>query len=183
MLKKSLISISFLSLIASNILLITNSTYHSLSSELLGKLPFQDLLSNSPSSNLKSLEARNKILLDKNEKLKLYNKNVKVRVAKITKISRRIAIRTARNISVDLGGLVAESTPYIGIGFVVMSTALDVKDGCDTIKDVNEIIDGLDEEGSHVDESQVCGVKIPNATDLLLKTKENIGGTLDEILN
>lgn len=183
MLRKLFISISFISLIASNILLITSSSYHSLSSELLGKLPFKDLLSNSPSGNIKTLEARNKALLNKNKKLSLYNKSIKLRTAKIAKISRRIAIRTARNVSVDLGGLVAESTPYVGIGFVIISTALDVKDGCDTIKDVNEIIDGLDEDGSRVDENQVCGVKIPNTTDFLLKAKENIGGTLYEILN
>ncbi len=183
MLTKFFLAISFCSLITSNILLITSSTYHSLSSELLEKLPFKNLLANSPSHNRKELEAEIKILRHKNAKLRVYNKRALWRAAKITKISKRIALRTARNITVDIGGLVAESAPYIGIGAVIMSTAMDIKDGCDTIKDVNEIIDGLDEEGSHIDESQLCGIKIPSATDFLLKAKENIGGTLNEVFN
>lgn len=183
MLKKQFISISFISLIASNILLITSSSYHSLSSELLGQLPFKDLLANSPSRNQKELEAKNKILRDKNTKLRAYNKSIRGQIKKVTSISRRIAVRTARNITLDLGSLVAEATPYIGVGFIVMSTSLDIKDGCDTIKDVNEIIDGLGEEGRRVDESQVCGIKMPETKDLLLKAKENIGGTLYEVFN
>lgn len=83
----------------------------------------------------------------------------------------------------DLGGLVSESTPYIGIGLVVMSTSLDIKDGCDTIKDVNDIIDSLGEEERRVNEHQVCGIQVPDVKDLLLKAKENIDGTLDGILN
>lgn len=176
MLKKLFISISFISLITSNILLITNSTYHSFSSELLEKLPFTDLLVNGPNRNMKMLEAENK-------NLKSLNKLIEMRSSKIAKISKRIAYRTVRNVSIDLGSLVAEATPYIGIGFVVLSTSLDVKDGCDTIKDLNEINDSLGEQGSHVDENEVCGIKIPDAKELLEKANNDIGGTLYEMLN
>lgn len=224
--RKALLAILIVVLVASNILLVASSSFHSLATALIGKLPFDALLKNSPGKRLKKLEADNKELRSKSQRLVkgnarlqraglknlslrsknwrlaaernvrfknmvvenkgLRNKLVKERENRVSKafkarqVSRDIAKRTVRNVTANLGSMIAEATPYLGIGVVIASTAMDAKDGCDTMRDINKILNILDETQGLEDLSQVCGVTVPTAEELTRSIKETIGGTLDQ---
>jgi hypothetical protein len=171
--------VSFLlALIASNIFLVTSSTFHSLATALVESLPINGLLDDSPSKKQKMLEAENRKLRNENQRLVAEKKVRAQKLVRAKQVSRRIAQRTARNVASDLTTMVGEATPYLGIGLVVASTALDAKDGCDTMKDVNEILAALEDEQGPEDSNQVCGIKMPTTEELTHSIKDAIGGTL-----
>lgn len=58
----------------------------------------------------------------------------------LKRLTKRVAVRTARNVGIDFVTAAGKATPYIGIGLVVAATAIDINDGYDTIKDLNEIM-------------------------------------------
>ncbi|GEM_PF-1400791 len=187
--------------LSTNVLLITSSGFHSLAVSFLEKLTFNTLTINSPYKKQKLLEAENKRLKTKNRKLAAKNRlfiktnkrlrstNRKLisdrlarlkRTALARKVIQRIARRTMRDVAIDIGSMVGEATPYIGISFVVASTALDLKDGCDTIRDINKVLRNLEGENELVDENKVCGMKVPTTEELVQKIKETVGGTLHQ---
>ena len=170
----------FLTLIASNIFLVTSSKFHSMATALVESLPINSLLDDSPSKKTKKLEAENRKLRNENQRLVSEKKVRAQKLVRAKQVSRRIAQRTARNVASDLTTMVGEATPYLGIGLVVASTALDAKDGCDTMKDVNEILAALEDEQEPEDSNQVCGIKIPTMEELTLSIKDTIGGTLHQ---
>lgn len=165
-------------LIASNVLLLTSSVFFSTASGFISALPFADLITDSPSQKQKKLEVENNKLRKRNQALIAERKRFHAKVKNARSVSKRIAQRTARNVALDMSTMVAEATPYVGIAFVVASTALDVKDGCDTVRDVNEILDSLNDEKDHAMESQVCGVEVPSAEEVASRIKRDIGETI-----
>jgi len=68
--------------------------------------------------------------------------------------------------------------PYLGAGLVVTVTAADVIDGCDTVRDVNEMLRILEVEPIDDHESEVCGIKVPSVDEVLTNIKQDIGGTV-----
>lgn len=76
--------------------------------------------------------------------------------------------------------MVGEATPYIGIGLVVASTVLEVKDGCATMQDVNQILENLESTDQYIETEKVCGVKVPTAEELTQSIMETVGGTLHQ---
>lgn len=195
MIKKLLIYASFFSMMASNIFLITNSAYHSLLSNLLEKVPIEGLLANSPSRIRVQLEADNNFLRRNNDKLEGEKRKYKDKIKGINSISRRIAGRTVRNVTTDIGEFAFRAAPYIGLGFILVGTAQDIKDGCDTVNDVNQILDVLETEETHEDTSKVCGVKIPaislapyqgtldGMSEQFKRFEKNVGGAIYEIVH
>lgn len=177
-LKSALIVVMLMALLAGNVLLVTSSSFHTLASSLLERLPIPGLLDNSISRKQKKLEAEGKVLQIENQKLVAEREARLKRASHARNVSRDVAKRTARNVGANLASMVGEATPYLGIGLVVASTALDVKDGCDTMRDVNEILQTLEEDQGMEDLNTVCGAKVPTVEELTTSIKETIGGTL-----
>ncbi len=182
-------------MMASNIFLITNSAYHSWFSNLLEKVPIEGLLANGPSRINIKLKAENKSLRKDNNKLKYNARSYSSKIKVINNISRKIAIRTVRNVSTDVGELAFRATPYIGLGLLILGTAQDIKDGCDTLNDVNQILYALDTKETLEDTSKVCGVKIPTMSmapylgnldgmsEQFKRFETDLGGTLYELVH
>lgn len=78
-------------------------------------------------------------------------------------ISRR-AVKTS---SRSIGSMAGEAIPYIGTAVIVGVTALELKDLCDTLKDMSELkrsfTPGAPESE---DEATVCAMKVPTAQEL-----------------
>ena len=72
---------------------------------------------------------------------------------------------------------------------MIAITALDVKDGCDTVRDINEMSKSLEIESIDDTENSVCGMKVPTAEEIRKTVTEKASGfgsllkdTLDKIV-
>lgn len=63
-----------------------------------------------------------------------------MRIFHARKVSRRITDRTVKTVSRNVGSVFTEAIPYFGVGVMLAVTAKDVYDGCETIRDVHEML-------------------------------------------
>lgn len=147
------------SLLASNILSLTHAAFHDFLYRALSALPISSLLANSPGSKRKAL-VKNNYQLKKN--IKTIKASSSANNIKVKSISRRITTRTLRRAARNAAQVPAESIPYLGIGIIVAGTALDIKESCDSISDMNEILAvlGVELDKDSAEESfNICEVK------------------------
>ena len=81
-------------------------------------------------------------------------------------VSTRLVKATARSTS----SVFAESIPYVGIGVIVAVTALELKDACDTMKDLHALDVAFNPEAAN-DEGEVCGMRVPTKNEILDKVR------------
>lgn len=114
------------------------------------------------------LEASHKELQAKEQELrkKLLDLNSAGR-----RFSRKLSQRTFRNVSRHVAGMPGSAIPYVGAGVQVGMTRLDVRDGCDTLEELNEMIRAMGEET--VDASRVCEIKVPTMEEVLAQVISN----------
>lgn len=98
------------------------------------------------------------------------SKNVSKRIVK------RILWRSGRNIA----GIWAEAIPFVGITAIVGLAALDLKDSCDTMRDMKVLNAQFDPDDITVDESTVCGMKVPTVSKVMAKVKSSSEDTEDD---
>lgn len=171
-------------------MLITNAKYHDGLADLFSNLPVPDFMSNSKSKHYEKLLNENKRLKKKNKILLNEEKLRTIKIKRAQNITRKIIFRTTKNVSLNLSSVFAESVPYIGIGAILAVTASDVYDGCETIKESNELLTLLNTDGLKKQENKICGLRIPTEKEVLDTFKEHkkhmdevIGGTIYEMIN
>ena len=177
-------------LVSTNVLSITNAKFHDLLSGLISQTPLTNFMSQSKSRKFQLIADENKRLRNQNKEFKQKIRLRKAKIVKANRISKRVALRTAKNVSLNVSSVFGEAIPYFGIGVILAVTASDIYAGCETIKDTNELLDLLDEEGLKTDETQVCGMQIPTEQQIKESIKNNkmefdeiLGETIYEILN
>lgn len=139
--------LAFIGLIALNIATLASSAVHDFLYKGLSSIPISsmsDLLANSPTE-------RNKRKIAKLEKKRIANK------AKVKNISKRIARRTKRIVSVNLSSMFTESLPYIGIATIIGATTYEVKAACDNMKEMDELLKSLDISENNEETDNICG--------------------------
>ena len=183
-------------LLITNVLTLTNMAVHDALYKVVEFAQLTRLSNNTPTKKRAELERRNKRLQSENKKLAKNNKSLtsknetlakksnelnqrnrlltKRHTAKLNKInvvSKRIMIRTVRNVGINVASIPAEVIPWLGIASVVGVTAMDIHDGCSTMKDINELL-GVDEmdNGAH----KVCGYEVPSIDDLTTSMKSKV---------
>jgi hypothetical protein len=92
-----------------------------------------------------------------------------VRSGVAKKMSKRLATRAVVNATRNSSSIFAESIPYVGVAVVLGVTALDLRDTCETLKDMNELNTafGLEPE----DQTKVCGIAVPTKAEVVDKIK------------
>ena len=79
------------------------------------------------------------------------------------RISKRAVITSSRSI----GSMAGEAIPYLGTAVIVGVTTLELKDLCDTLRDMNELKRSFSPgETVNEDETTVCAMKVPSAKEL-----------------
>jgi hypothetical protein len=69
-----------------------------------------------------------------------------------------------------------ESIPVIGVGVVVAATAWELKDACDTMKDLHELEVALDPaKAKDASVQEVCGLRVPSKEEIWEKVKSSPG--------
>lgn len=195
--RKALIVVSFAGLIMSNILSLTSEAFHTAAYGFLNSVgsAFEQglmlkALQNSPTSNLnkkidiatKNLKAENASLIGRHQRLEseyraLDQKHAQLqtsslkRVDAVKKFTGRTLLRTVKTTSVELAELPVRVLPYLGIAVTVAATGYSIKSDCEMLQEMNDMVREHDLDELNIKE--VCGVKIPTATELWNKTKSN----------
>ncbi|MEY8099830.1 hypothetical protein AB9F29_20910 [Falsihalocynthiibacter sp. S25ZX9] len=105
-----------------------------------------------------------------------------------------ISKRAVKTSSRSIGSMAGEAIPYIGTAVIVGVTSMELKDLCDTIKDMNELKRSFNPEMENGDnQTTVCSMKVPTAGELWESTKaspelaweaaKNATPSLEEIQN
>lgn len=164
-------------LATTNVLSVTSSPFHGAMYKLFSFIPYEMLLQNSPTNKLKEIKEENQKLLKHTQELTAKLRDHRAKLSHARTISQGIAKRTAKNAATNVTSILGEALPYIGDVLVITVTAADVKDGCDTVHDVNEMLRELEAEPLDDYENEVCGMKIPSTDEVIVKIKQEIEGT------
>ncbi len=129
----------------------------------------EPILGSSPTAKRAAAESRRAALESENKNLKL----AEVRRKKALQgVSHRIAQRTAASAVRGARSLAGRSLPYVGIALSTTLTTLDIRDACETIKDLNQL--SADSGGEAIStEMNVCGMRIPDSSDIASAAQEN----------
>jgi hypothetical protein len=87
------------------------------------------------------------------------------------RFSRGVAQRLAKGANRTVSLLVGKAVPYFGIAVTVAMTSLDLKDSCDTVKEINQL--ALSMEETATDESTVCGLSVPTKKAVVDTVSDN----------
>jgi len=93
------------------------------------------------------------------------------RSAAVMTASKRLALRSATNAARNASSVVAEALPVVGTAVMLGVTAWDLRDACETLKDLNELNSVFDHPRE--DYTQVCGMKVPTKDEVLASVKVN----------
>ena len=91
-------------------------------------------------------------------------------------ITKRIATRTARGATRNIASIPAESLPLVGIFVVLGITTLEIKDACDTMKDIEELNKQFSNElevDDNVNSVSVCGQEVPTFKQIIASIKNS----------
>lgn len=91
--------------------------------------------------------------------------------AKAKALASRTRVRLARSVARNTGALAAEAVPWVGLAVALGVTALDVRDACETLKDLNENLAHLHQPLEET--AGVCGVKIPSRSEVTARIADH----------
>jgi hypothetical protein len=153
-------------LVLSNVLTVANNSFQQSIYEVLSHIPVESFLKNSLINNNKVLESEKQSL-----QKQVHQMNTKLESHRIKSkdVSGGIVKRLKNNAKRNLSSFFGESIPYIGTALIVAVTVADIKDACDTIIDINDLARSLETETNIEDENIVCGLKIPNLDDSIIR--------------
>lgn len=90
--------------------------------------------------------------------------------------SKRIAKRTAAGATRNIAATFGEAVPTFGVAVIVSATAWELKDACETMKDVHDVEVALDPTAANDDAAtEVCGLEVPSAEIIWAKVKASPG--------
>ena len=170
--KRLLLAASFLALLTTNILTLTNTAFNAAVSGLMGTA----LGVRTVSSMIQSkITAKDKAI--KKHKVSAINRKAATR-----KFGRRLASRTKRVAAKSIAAIPAESIPFIGVAVLIADTGYELYAACETITDLDTLYSDLgmaDETPDDVMHS-VCDPQLPDAGDVWNGVVEKSGEWLDQ---
>ena len=167
--RRVLLPIALISTIASHGLTLMLPDYHSLLTNALSHL-VPNIKANP--SELNKLKKDNDKLKKSNSKLQTKNKGLNTTLAQhrksTTTFTNKLKKRLVRNVAVNTGSVLTESVPFYGAAIVVGVTAMDVTDACNTMNDLNDLLQDVGQEPDQGTASTVCSSidKIPTANQI-----------------
>ena len=170
--KRLLLTASFLALLATNILTLTNTAFNAalsgLLSTALGVQTVADIMNS-------KLETKNRTI----RKQKATAAKQKV-VAK--RFGNRLVARTKRVAAASVAAIPAESLPILGISVLVAGTAYELYEACESIKDLDELYTGLGMDDAVPDDAVhiVCNPALPEPGQIWGKVVDKSDGWLDQ---
>jgi hypothetical protein len=126
------------------------------------------------------VDAKSKVITDLEGRLKskevTYGGRKKLVSEAVEETTQRVTKRTAAGATRNVAATFGEAVPVIGVGVVVAATAWELKDACDTMKDLHELEVALDPaKANDASVQEVCGLRVPSKEELWVKVKASPG--------
>jgi len=128
------------------------------------------------------LEVSNRELGDKLRALETANKDLDASVARlqrrvadgesaVRRYSANFARRVYRNVSRHVAAMPAVAIPYVGAGVTAAMTGLDIREGCEALRDVNEMNRALGLAPENP--AQVCALQVASREEIINRMMAN----------
>lgn len=109
-----------------------------------------------------------------NSTLLASNQTLTTRIGKIkavsNKVTKRVIRRTVLRVERLISSTIVKSIPYVGIAVIVALTAIELRDDCNTMRDIKELNAEMDTDIT-IDEGAVCGLTVPTVGEVVTKIK------------
>ena len=164
--KRLILTASFLALIATNILTLTNAAFNAAVSGLIGTALGIRTVSNMMQTKLAGQD----------KAIKKHQSTAIKRKAATRKFGKRLASRTKRVAAKSIAAIPAESIPFIGVAVLIADTGYELYAACESIRDLDELYSELgmaDETPGDVMHS-VCDPELPESGEIW-------GGVVDQV--
>jgi hypothetical protein len=117
----------------------------------------------------------------KNTMVNFKGKNTRVADA-VNSTTNSIKKRAVKTASRSVSSMAVEAIPYAGIAAIIGVTAWELKDLCETVKDMEALNQALNPDGVLLDnQSSICSMAIPNKEELLQKAGNASEGLADKV--
>jgi hypothetical protein len=151
--KRTLLLTLFLTLIASNVLTLTNTVFNAALSGFMATA----IGVRTVSGVLQSKISRQSTLIKKNQTHALKRK------AATRKFGTRLVSRTKRVAAKSIAAIPAESIPFIGVAVLIADTGYELYAACETMGDLNQLYSdlGVEAETQNAVLQDVCNPDLP----------------------
>lgn len=116
----------------------------------------------------RELEKANKELAAGNARLKQAQAAAQ---AAARRFSTALARRTYRNVSRHVAGMPAVAIPYVGAGVTAAMTALDIREGCEALRELNEMNRAMQLDAEN--DAAVCAMQSASREEIINKVLAN----------
>lgn len=170
--KRLLLIASFLALIATNILTLTNTAFNAALSGLVGTALGVRTVSSMMQSKLAS----------RDNTIKKHRATAIKRKAATRNFGTRLASRTKRVAAKSIAAIPAEAIPFIGIAVLIADTGYELYAACETITELDQLYVDLEMEGDTPDDvmHSVCDPELPDAGEIWDGVVAKSGEWLDQ---
>lgn len=160
-------------LLTTNFLTMTNATFHEKLFDLFSSLPipYSQFLDKSLVHKQRRISSENKKLTQKVAKAKKLRRH---QLSFTRKVSKRIANRTVKMVGRNVGSVVSEAIPYFGVGIMLSVTAMDVYDGCATVRDLHELLQTFNVKDVDEELNEVCNIVVPGEETIIRDVERQI---------
>ena len=170
--KRLLVACSLLTLIATNILTLTNTAFSAALSGLMTSALGVRTVSGMMQSKI---AARDKAI--RKHKATALNRKAATR-----KFGTRLANRTRRVAAKSIAAIPAESIPFIGVAVLIADTGYELYAACETVTELDQLYVDLGMEGETPDDvmHSVCDPELPDAGEVWDGVVAKSGEWLDQ---
>jgi hypothetical protein len=156
--KRLIVSFTFLALIATNILTLTNAAFNAAISGVMGTALGIRTVSGMMQAKLASQDRAIKRQVAAQAKRK----------AATRKFGTRLASRTKRVAAKSIAAIPAEAIPFIGVAVLIADTGYELYAACETMRDLDELYLELGVEGEASGDAAhaVCNPELPDAGEV-----------------
>jgi hypothetical protein len=166
--KRLVLTTSFLALIATNVLTLTNTAFNATLSGLMGTALGIRTVSSMTQSKIAAQD----------KTIKKHKATTLKRKAATRKFGTRLASRTKRVAAKSIAAIPGEAIPFIGVGVLIADTGYELYAACETVKDLDQLYSELGMEKETPDDvmHDVCSPALPDAEKIWDSVVENMDG-------
>ena len=170
--KRLLLTLSFLALLATNILTLTNTAFNAALSGLMGTALGIRTVSSMMQSRIASQD----------KAIKRHTARASKRKAATRKFGNRLVSRTRRVAAKSIAAIPAESIPFLGVAVLIADTGYELYAACETVRDLDQLYSDLGMADETPDDAMhsVCDPELPEAGEVWNGVVEKSGQWLDQ---
>jgi hypothetical protein len=156
--KRLLLTLTFLALIATNVLTLTSTAFNAALSGLVGTALGIRTVSSLMQSKITSQD----------KAIKKHKATAIKRKAATRKFGTRLASRTRRVAAKSIAAIPAESIPFIGVAVLIGDTGYELYAACETARELDQLYSdlGMADETPDAAMHSVCDPELPDAGDV-----------------